>query len=62
MEQDEVNMSSGVINDDSFSEDETGLSKEEEYPGNHVVKGFRFCYTCQVPRLTRNNLDIKLRR
>ncbi|VDK73821.1 unnamed protein product, partial [Onchocerca ochengi] len=33
MEQDEMDMRTDLINDDSFSESDSGLNKEDEYPG-----------------------------
>lgn len=33
MEQDEMDNRLDLINDDSFSEDDDGLNKEDEYPG-----------------------------
>ncbi|EJD76402.1 hypothetical protein LOAG_16639 [Loa loa] len=38
MEEDEMDMHmhTEVINDDSFSEDEGGLDKDDEYPGNQI--------------------------
>lgn len=41
MEQDEMEMLANVINDDSSSDDDDELNKEDEYPGNQILKAFQ---------------------
>lgn len=60
MEQDGMDMRADVINDDSFSEDDGGLNKEDEYPGNRILKDFWFFNTSELSRLILNNLNISV--
>ncbi|EJW79094.1 hypothetical protein WUBG_09999 [Wuchereria bancrofti] len=65
MEQDELDMFAEVTNDDSFSEDEDGLNKEDEYPeliktcGESAVESESYDFTVMDTEKDMNSFDRK---
>ncbi|VDN93465.1 unnamed protein product [Brugia pahangi] len=65
MEQDELDMFNEVINDDSFSEDESGLNKEDEYPeliktcGESAVESESYDFTVMDTEKDMNSVNRK---
>ncbi|VDO48594.1 Uncharacterized protein BM_BM9123 [Brugia malayi] len=65
MEQDESDMFNEVINDDSFSEDESGLNKEDEYPeliktcGESAVESESYDFTVMDTEKDMNSVNRK---